>query len=58
MKALLILSLMALSAGLTLFISQPAYSNTQFHLPTLAQHDDECNDSDGDGQCDNNAEQE
>lgn len=59
MKAILILSLMALSTCLTVFITQPAYSSgTTIHLPTTAQNDDECNDSDGDGQCDTDGEKE
>lgn len=59
MKNLLILSLMVLSTGLNVLISQPAYSNSQSTLPTLSQNDDEvCNDSNGDGQCDSHAEEE
>ena len=54
-KALLILTLMAISFGLHLFNGGKAYSQG---ITLSIAHDDEpeCGDSDGDGQCDNNTQ--
>jgi hypothetical protein len=55
LKAVLILTVMALASGFQLLTENKAYS--QGTIPTLSHEGEpECGDSDGDGQCDSNTQ--